>query len=168
MQHIICASCCSLRACELAWWQCRGGQHFDFDAQPSRNKAVYVNAHKGGTYVTPKEYMDTVYALQPDFYYTMADETFSPIPKRRSDNAAKRSARWLQACLDYEAPSWAAAQAPVPIGSIPGAAVAQQGRFVAQAATQHDAHLAGLCVTHAPRVSVLLRCAWRCERCVAR
>lgn len=94
----------------------------------------------------PSQYMAAALALQPDFIYALADETFAPLTKRRADNAVKRSEAWLQQCCDL-ASAAAAPDGPSPamIGTVAGAAVQQSGRFVAQSVVRHDSKLAGAC-----------------------
>jgi Queuine tRNA-ribosyltransferase len=122
----------------------RGGQHFEFDAQPSKNSAAYVSAFRGGTFVSPRDYMRAALALEPDFCYALADETFAHPAKRRADNAIKRSKAWLQACVECVAAEGdGAGHRPALVGTVPAMAAAHHGRHAAQAVAESDEHLAG-------------------------
>lgn len=126
---------------------CRGAQNFEFDSQPTKNVSLHVTAFKGATYVTPAQYMDVVLAMRPDFYIAIADETHGHLSKRRAENAAKRSRAWLEECLqrsEAHNAALAGGERPVvPLGSVVGCAVTQQGHRVAQGVAAHDAQLGG-------------------------
>jgi tRNA-guanine family transglycosylase len=117
------------------------GQHFDFDSKPSKKGAVYVNTHSGGAFVTPADFMAAASALNADFCYTLADETFAHVAKRRADNAVKRTRTWLDECLEHRDAGDGSDMAM--IGSICGAAVEHAGPFAAAGATAADDQLAG-------------------------
>jgi queuine/archaeosine tRNA-ribosyltransferase len=101
----------------------------------------------GLSLVKPSKYMDSVLAMNPDFFISLVDETYSHPSRRRSENIVARSAKWLEECLErceVHNEALPQGQAPVAvIGSIAGCAVMQQGHRVAQSVVQHDNKLAG-------------------------
>lgn len=73
---------------------------YEYGARPSTDREVYVSIHSGGHMVTPARYMDTVAALQPDMYVTLADEVTSDARPKRIATSTRRTTAWLEACLE--------------------------------------------------------------------
>jgi hypothetical protein len=130
---------------------CRSCQSFEFSAQPSNASGVSYSALTGATFLTPEKYMEIVIAMRPAFFFTLADETFSHLSKRRAELAASRTAAWTKECLRLAAGGHNGSDSSGgigtwhghAIGSVAGHAVPIQGRRVAQSIAEFDDQLAG-------------------------
>ncbi|GIL71247.1 hypothetical protein Vretifemale_1850 [Volvox reticuliferus] len=67
--------------------------------RPSTDKEVHVSIHSGGHMVSPERYMATVAALKPDLFVSLCDEVPADAKAKRVATSIKRTAAWLDACL---------------------------------------------------------------------
>jgi len=104
--------------------------------------AVYVDSHKGGTYLTLDAYMLAVQAMQPDAYVTLSDELHTPASAKRTAASVSRSAEWVAACLEQHEALQLAGRSAVLAPIMGGTDMDQRARSV-QAAVRLDARLDG-------------------------
>eukprot|EP00200_Dunaliella_tertiolecta_P006154 CAMPEP_0202342062 /NCGR_PEP_ID=MMETSP1126-20121109/2782_1 /ASSEMBLY_ACC=CAM_ASM_000457 /TAXON_ID=3047 /ORGANISM="Dunaliella tertiolecta, Strain CCMP1320" /LENGTH=420 /DNA_ID=CAMNT_0048932953 /DNA_START=177 /DNA_END=1439 /DNA_ORIENTATION=+ len=73
---------------------------YEYGAKPSTDQGAYVTIHSGSALVPPDRYMAIIAALQPDLYVALCDEITHDAKPKKIDQTIKRSAKWLDACMN--------------------------------------------------------------------
>lgn len=85
---------------DVAVHACRDVRSFEYNHSPARSTGAHFTSLVGGTILTPEILAETNAGLRPCMEFALGDETVAGISKRRAENAALRTMRWLRTYLD--------------------------------------------------------------------